>query len=95
MQGGVFPAFCLAALAPTPDGGMQSEGLSLFTGQELRIEPELASDRVEAGKLAVRLLHWLYEHGRVVAPERVTVPDGPSVRLEPSPNLRFIRAWRG
>lgn len=95
VNGGAFPAFCLAALTPTPDGGLQSEGLAQFTGQELRLEPELAGDRGEAGKLAVRLLHWLYERGKLAAAERVTLANGAEVRLEPSGNGRFVRAWKG
>lgn len=94
VQGGAFPAFCLAALAPTVDGGMQSEGLALFTGQELRLEPELTGDRARAGKLAVRLLDWLYERGRLAEAERLTADDGVELRLEPSGNGRFVRVWR-
>lgn len=95
MGGGVFPAFCLAALVTAPDGGMQSEGLAQFIGQELRMEPELVGGRAEAAKLAVRLLHWLYEHGPLDMAERIPTPDGGEVRLEPSGNRRFVRAWRG
>jgi hypothetical protein len=93
--GGVFPAFYLAALATAPDGGMQSEGLAQFIGQELRLEPELVGDRAEAAKLAVRLLHWLYEHGPLATIEQLPAPGGGEVRLEPSGNRRFVRAWRG
>jgi hypothetical protein len=92
--GGVFPAFCLAALASAPDGGMQSEGLTPFVGQELRLEPELMGDRADAAKLAVRLLHWLYEHGPLEAVERLPAPGGGEVRLEPSGNRHFVRVWR-
>ena len=95
LAGGVFPAFCLAALATAPDGGMHSEGMAQFIGQELRMEPELVGDRAEAAKLAVRLLHWLYEHGPIEVAERIPTPNGDSVRLEPSANRRFVRAWRG
>lgn len=94
VQGGAFPAFSLAALAPAPDGGLQSEGMALFTGQELRLEPELTSDRAEAGRQAVRLLHWLYEHGKVTGTEHATLSSGVNVRLEPSGNGRFVRAWK-
>ena len=47
----MFPGFGLVALLPTPDHGMQSEGLAFFTGQELRVEPEIATD----GKAAARI----------------------------------------
>jgi hypothetical protein len=74
---------------------MQSQGLALFTGQELRLEPELATDRAEGAKIALRLMHSLVEHGPLDAEERLTGPDGQPLRLEPSENQRFIRVWRG
>lgn len=94
MEGGAFPGLGLTALAPVPDGGMQSEGLSLFTGQELRMEPELALDRAESAKLALRLIHMLVENGPVTDMERIALPGALRLRLEPSANRRFVRAWR-
>lgn len=95
IEGGVFPGLGLASLAPMPDGGMQSQGLTLFAGQELRLEPELAEDRAEGAKIALRLMHWLVEHGPLDGPERATGPGGQALRLEPSSNGRFVRVWRG
>jgi hypothetical protein len=95
IDGGVFPGLGLASLVPMPDGGMQSQGLALFHGQELRLEPELVEDRAAAAKAALRLMHWLVEHGRLDEEERLTGPDGRPLRLEPSRNGRFVRAWRG
>lgn len=95
IEGGVFPGLGLASLAPMADGGMQSQGLALFTGQELRLEPELTEDRAAGAKIALRLMHWLIEHGPVEGEERLTGPDGRPLRLEPSANGRFVRAWRG
>nr|WP_166175767.1 hypothetical protein [Altererythrobacter segetis] len=95
IEGGVFPGLGLTALAVTPDGGMQSEGLSLFAGQDLRIEPELMLDKAEGAKIGVRLIDFLVEAGPIDAPQRVTGPDGQALRLEPSANGRFIRVWRG
>lgn len=94
VEGGVFPAFSLAALVPSLDGGMQSEGLALFVGQELRLEPEITADRVESGKLGVRLLTWLYERGPLTAAEKLSLPGGAELRLEPSANRRFVRVWK-
>ena len=94
VEGGAFPAFALAALAPDAEGGMESEGLTLFTGQELRLEPGLAEDRVAAGKVAVRMLHWLVEHGRLDQVESLTSPDGSGLRVEPSADGRFVRVWK-
>ena len=95
IDGGVFPSLGLTALALNPDGGMHSEGLALFTGQELRIEPELTSDRAAAAKIGVRLIDYLVEIGRVEQIQRIAGPDGAPLRLEPSANGRFVRVWRG
>lgn len=94
IAGGVFPGFGLAALVPMSDGGMQSEGMTLFAGQELRLEPELAQDRAAGARIGLRLLHWLSEHGRLSGPEMLIGPDGETLRLEPSANGRFVRVWR-
>jgi len=95
IEGGVFPGLGLAALALSPDGGMQSEGLALFTGQELRIEPELTADKAAAAKIGIRLIDFLVERGRIELPQRIAGPDGTPLRLEPSANEQFVRVWRG
>ena len=64
IDGGVFPGLGLTALAISPDGAMHSEGLALFTTQELRIEPELMVEKAAGEKIGVRLLDWLVENGR-------------------------------
>jgi len=94
IDGGVFPALTLTSLVMTSDGGMHSEGLALFTGQELRLEPELVQDPAAAAKLAVRLIDHLVERGRVVGREAIAGPDNVSLRLEPSANGQFVRVWR-
>ena len=93
LAGGPFPALGLTAFRPTLDGGLQSVGLGFFTGQELRVEPELAADRTAATRLAVRLVNLLIAAGRLEGPERVTGPDGSPLRLEPSANGRFVRVF--
>jgi hypothetical protein len=95
IEGGVFPALGLTALAMTPDGGMQSEGLSLFAGQDLRIEPELMTDKAAGAKIGVRLIDSMVEAGPIDVPHRVLGPEGQPLRLEPSANGRFVRVWRG
>jgi hypothetical protein len=94
VEGGVFPALTLTSLAMSSDGGMHSEGLALFTGQELRLEPELVRDPAAAAKLAVRLIDHLVERGRVVGREVTAGPDEVSLRLEPSANGQFVRVWQ-
>jgi hypothetical protein len=95
VEGGVFPGLGLTALAVNADGGMHSEGLALFTGQELRVEPELMRDKAAGAKMALRLIDYLVDLGRIDAPRRIDGPDGEPLRLEPSANGRFVRAWRG
>ena len=94
IEGGPFPAFALAALAPDLEQGLQSEGLALLIGQELRIEPQVSDDRAAQGKLAVRAMHWLVEHGPLRAVQRVASPDGETLIMEPSANGRFVRVRR-
>jgi hypothetical protein len=95
VEGGVFPGLGLTALAVAPDGGMQSEGLALFAGQDLRIEPELMLDKAAAAKIGVRLIDYMVVSGPIEAPRRLEGPAGEPLRLEPSPNGRFVRVWRG
>jgi hypothetical protein len=95
VDGGVFPGLGLTSLSLMADGGMQSEGLALFTGQDLRLEPELTRDRAEGAKIAVRLIDHLVAVGKIDKPQRVDGPDGCPLRLEPSANGRFVRVWRG
>ena len=91
LEGGVFPGLGLTVLITSPDGGMHSEGLAFFTGQELRIEPELAENAWAAARLALRLIHELVGLGWLDKPELVTGPEGQVLRLEPSQNGRFVR----
>ena len=94
VEGGAFPGLGLTALAPTPEGGLQSEGLVLFTGQELRLAPELAFDRAAGARLALRLLHWLVDNGRLEARAELSGPSGEPLVLEPSENRRFVGVSR-
>jgi hypothetical protein len=95
IEGGVFPSLGLTALAMSPDGGMHSEGLALFVGQELRLEPGLLRDKAAGAKIGVRLIDLLVEEGKVEEPRRIAGPDGQSLRLEPSANGHFVRVWQG
>lgn len=94
IEGGAFPGLGLTALFPTTDGGLQSEGLSLFTGQEMRLSPELVFDRQEGTKIALRVIHWLVENGTIREPQEVTGPSGEILRLEPQPDQSIICVCR-
>ena len=93
--GGAFPGLGLTALQPQQDGTMTSEGLALFTGQELVIDRAIAEDRARAAKLAVRLLHWLVETGPIEQTQSLTGPSGETLMLEPDHHEGIVRVWRG
>lgn len=93
--GGAFPGLGLTALEPQDDGSMISEGLSLFTGQELVIDRAIAADRATAAKLAVRLLHWLVETGPIERTQSLTGPSGETLMLEPDRHEGLVRVWSG
>ncbi|MGB3796117.1 MAG: hypothetical protein WA957_07425 [Alteraurantiacibacter sp.] len=95
IEGGPFPGLGLAALFATDDGGLQSEGLALFTGQELYMMPEVVTDRSEASKIALRLLNWMVENGRITQSLSFTAPSGETLRLEPVDNSGIVKVWRG
>jgi hypothetical protein len=95
ISGGAFPGLGLTALTPQDDGTMISEGLALFTGQELVIDRGIAQDRASAAKLAVRLLHWLVETGRIERTQSLTGPSGETLMLEPDHHEGVVRVWSG
>lgn len=95
IEGGPFPGLGLSALVPTEEGGLRSEGLSLFTGQELSMQPEVVGDMAEASKIALRLLDWLVENGQITESFAFTAPSGQTLRLEPVDNFGIVEVWRG
>lgn len=94
LAGGPFPALGLTAFIETPDGAMQSMGLSFWIGQELRIEPPLSADRVTATRLGVRIVNHLVLAGGLEAEERITAPDGTPLVLRPAQGRAMIGVWR-
>ncbi|MDE1466839.1 hypothetical protein [Aurantiacibacter sp. D1-12] len=95
IEGGAFPGLGLTALATKQDGSMQSEGLMLFTGQELLIPASIADNEAEGAKVALRLLNWLVEHGRIEQSVTFTGPSGEPIQLEPVENSGILRVWGG
>lgn len=93
LVGGPFPALGLTSFRETMDGGLETMGLAHLIGQELRIEPVVASDRVAATRLGVRLVNHLVMAGRLENAEELTGPDGRRIVLRPSKNGKFIRVW--
>lgn len=95
VAGGAFPALVLTALADAPDGALVSVGLAWFTGQELRIAPQLAKDRAAAARLGVRLVNQLVLQGKVIGHEDILAPDGGHLALEPTRDGKVVRVRRG
>ena len=94
IEGGAFPGLGLSALVPTDDGGLASEGLALFTGQELFLTPDVVSDKAEGAKIALRLLNWLVENGRVTEVLEFTGPSGEALRIEPTDDPGRVKLRR-
>ncbi|MFA7596205.1 MAG: hypothetical protein WCY92_07600 [Novosphingobium sp.] len=93
LEGGVFPARGLVSLGEVADGAMQTEGVGYFTGQELRIEPELMGDPAAATRIAVRLIDHLVTNGSLDRTVDIAGPEGRLLRIEPSENGRLVRVW--
>lgn len=94
-SGGNFPAQLVTSLKAGLAGGIETRGLSYFTGQELRIEPASFNEEGQGSLLALRLASQLIYRGTLDAPEQAIAPDGTPLRLEPSANGRFVRVWAG
>lgn len=93
-NGGPLPAHLLTSFRQMADGGLQSEGLAFFTGQEIRIEPDSVGDFACAVQLAARLVQQLAAFGPLRQTEEFLAPDGNQMRLVPSGNGKFVRVWR-
>lgn len=94
LDGGPFPALGLTAFNLAPDGALETTGLTLWTGQELRIEPALAQDKVAATRLGVRLVNHLVMLGTLHREERIIAPDGTRLVMVPAPEGGLVRVQR-
>jgi len=95
LEGGPFPALGLTAFRRSIDGGMVSEGLAFFTGQELRLAPELAADPKGATRLGIRLVNELVGRAPVSDEVEFSGPDGECLLLTPSDDRQFVRVRAG
>ncbi len=91
LEGGPFPALGLTAFTEDNDGSLVSVGLKHFIDQELRIEPDLARDKLAATRLGLRLINQLVLVGGIDESERIIGPDGSRLLLRPSRNGMFVR----
>jgi hypothetical protein len=94
LDGGAFPALGFTGIERTPDGGVQSQGLSHFAGQELRVETRRGEAPAETVKLAVRTMDHIVRHGPIEGRQELTGPSGELLLAEPLPGGRVVRLWR-
>ncbi|OYX65085.1 MAG: hypothetical protein B7Y88_10475 [Sphingomonadales bacterium 32-64-17] len=91
IAGGPFPGLGLTAIAPTSEGGLKSEGLEIFTGQELVLSPDLVRDGAEGAKVAVRLVNWLAESGMLTESTSMMGHSGETLHLVPQQNQQIVK----
>ena len=94
LAGGAFPALGLTALVRESDGALRSDGLSFFTGQELRVEPTCGTTPSDSGKIAVRLVHRLVGSEPVLSRQEISGPGGERLIAEPRDGGRVVRVWK-
>ncbi len=94
LDGGPFPALGLTAFVLRDKAALETVGLGLWIGQELRIEAPLAEDKVAATRLGVRLINHLIMLGGLTREERIIAPDGARLIMQPSADRTFIVVQR-
>lgn len=94
LGGGAFPALGFTGIERTPDGGVQSQGLSHFAGHELRVESRRGESAADVVKLAVRAIDHIVRHGPIESRQKLTGPAGEHLLVEPTPGGRVVRMWR-
>lgn len=95
LAGGPFPALGLTAVEINAAGGISSVGLSYFTGQEMILEARKDETRVESVRLAVRLIDYLVQEGRLHERVEIAGPGGVPLIAEPSADGGQVMVWRG
>ncbi|MGE4303980.1 MAG: hypothetical protein AB7E24_08080 [Novosphingobium sp.] len=93
LSGGVFPALGLTALETGANGSVTSAGLAHFIGQELQLEARDGESRVDAVKLAIRLVDYLVRQGPLIDRQTIDLGEGPLL-AEPSPVGKRVWIWR-
>jgi hypothetical protein len=94
LDGGPFPALGLTAFDVAPDGALESTGLKLWVGHEMRIDPVLSTDRIAATRLGVRLINHLVRLGGLRSDEQLIAPDGTRLVMVPASDDGLIVVQR-
>jgi hypothetical protein len=92
--GGAFPALGLTGIERMHDGGVESDGLAFFVGQELRIESRRGEAAADTVKLATRVIDHLVNNGPILGREALIGPSGEPLLAEPSADGKFLQVWR-
>lgn len=93
LVGGAFPALGLTSFSRRGDGGLESEGLTLFAGHELLLEPLGDETPQEAVKFFSRAIHLLVQSG-ASGLDGLVDSRGRAVKAELSSEEGVLRLWR-
>lgn len=93
-KGGAFPALGLTGIERTQDGGVESDGLAFFIGQELRVEAGRGEAAADTVKLAARVIDHLVGYGAIAKREALVGPTGEALLVEPSADGKHVQVWR-
>lgn len=93
LSGGVFPSLGLTALSRGDDNVMQSEGLKLFTGFEILLEPIAGEKAQDAAKLASRVINQIVQAG-VAEVSSIQDAQGRQLTVEFTAERSQLRVWR-
>ena len=94
LGGGPFPGLGLIAVRRQKSGGLATQGLAFFVGQELAIEPDKSFKPADIAQLAVRLIDELIQLGPVSEPREFALPGSPAVLAIPIEQGRILRVVR-
>lgn len=93
LAGGVFPSLGLTALSRRADNVMQSEGLKLFTGYEILLEPISGETAIDEAKLAARVINQIIQAG-LAEVSNVQDAQGRKISAEFNAERNLLRVWR-
>jgi hypothetical protein len=99
LQGGAFPSFALVKLEVCKVGepqtrGLQTLGLSFFTGQEIEMAPSLSRNRMAGIRLALRVIDELIVLGKIESPVELGIDRRRVLRLTPSEDGTLVLVER-
>lgn len=91
LEGGPFPSLGLVTMRQNPDGMFVSQGLKLFTGQEIVIAHTRLLGTGDQARIGLRLINELVTLGPVVEEQARPGFNGEQLRLTPIAHGRLLR----